>query len=831
MNSDIITQKGERLSFYQLFAEFRYRIVIPIIQREYAQGRTGNRATEVRSQFLNALYDYLEEDIPFRDLDFIYGNLSTDETGICFIPLDGQQRLTTLFLLHRYLYLISNDVHSKQEYLKNVVLEGKSLFTYKTRQSASDFCDALMTNDIDLSELRQDENGKQSLSLTIKNQHWFFRSWVLDPTVCSMLVMLEAIHVKFQGKHDYFARLIDLNNPIITFLFMNLKKYRLTDELYIKMNSRGKQLTSFENFKAQYGKYLETLESEQDFKLSFNGKETSLPLQKYFSHRIDTCWTDMLWSCRDIDGETNYNLFDQKIANFIRTIFTFHYVTTNYDSTNLKALREKELPSFNRYRELGVLTKESTLFLIDAFDILYAHIGNSGKLELLSQKHPFHESKTFENSLRYKFENYAEQICFYAYLKYLIRYGCNGNFADWIRVVYNLSHPNNTITNTQEEFASAIRSIDKMLPIADHIIDYLSSDKNVEISYFSSWQVKEEKIKACLILRNENWRIAILKTEQHGYFTGQIGFILSFAGITEFYKCQANCNWNEDEDKLFFESFSMYAEKSSVVFANSYDKRINNKNYCFERAVLTKGDYLSEASANRWNLLSSSSSRNNIPRDYSWRRLLRLDDSSNQQKQLWVKAVFDDMRFDALYPTESLEKICKDGATEMWRNEFVRQSKLFDYSQQGFITFINDTSIMLLKESQMNHNHVELFTYALWINYIENEERLLSNELYYSSSRRCEDIPCVFFKIRSGKTDYNLQITSEVKDYRLVTFIIDFWKATGRNKRIEDYNLDVIEILKINKFNWDNETCEFRKKMKSHKDIVTLLHLLSIELS
>lgn len=31
--------KGERLSFFKLFAQKNYKLVIPIIQRDYAQGR------------------------------------------------------------------------------------------------------------------------------------------------------------------------------------------------------------------------------------------------------------------------------------------------------------------------------------------------------------------------------------------------------------------------------------------------------------------------------------------------------------------------------------------------------------------------------------------------------------------------------------------------------------------------------------------------------------------------------------------------------------------------------------------------------------------------
>lgn len=93
---------GQRLSFYQFFETKELRIEIPLIQRDYAQGRA--EVLEVRREFLQALHRYLKEGIPFRDLDFVYGRVLPMENGrACFIPLDGQQRLTTLFLLHWYL--------------------------------------------------------------------------------------------------------------------------------------------------------------------------------------------------------------------------------------------------------------------------------------------------------------------------------------------------------------------------------------------------------------------------------------------------------------------------------------------------------------------------------------------------------------------------------------------------------------------------------------------------------------------------------------------------------------------------------------------------------
>ena len=68
------------------------KIVIPSIQRDYAQGRLDPDVTKVRERFLNALYNAVTE-TPIT-LDFVYGDI--DENGI-LTPLDGQQRLTTLF--------------------------------------------------------------------------------------------------------------------------------------------------------------------------------------------------------------------------------------------------------------------------------------------------------------------------------------------------------------------------------------------------------------------------------------------------------------------------------------------------------------------------------------------------------------------------------------------------------------------------------------------------------------------------------------------------------------------------------------------------------------
>lgn len=69
------------------------KIVIPIIQRDYAQGRENPDVNRMRTRFLSSLHDAIDKQHPIT-LDFVYGDV--DGNGI-MTPLDGQQRLTTLF--------------------------------------------------------------------------------------------------------------------------------------------------------------------------------------------------------------------------------------------------------------------------------------------------------------------------------------------------------------------------------------------------------------------------------------------------------------------------------------------------------------------------------------------------------------------------------------------------------------------------------------------------------------------------------------------------------------------------------------------------------------
>ena len=78
------------------------QIVIPKIQRPYAQGRLDGVCTYVRNTLLNEMFANFKTDEVF-DFNFIYGIVRPSNETYVMELLDGQQRMTTLFLVYWYI--------------------------------------------------------------------------------------------------------------------------------------------------------------------------------------------------------------------------------------------------------------------------------------------------------------------------------------------------------------------------------------------------------------------------------------------------------------------------------------------------------------------------------------------------------------------------------------------------------------------------------------------------------------------------------------------------------------------------------------------------------
>lgn len=770
-NPSPLAYSGERLSFFQLFSHKRLKVEIPIIQRDYAQGRDNQSA--VRAAFLDALYLYLKEGRSNRDLDFIYGsiiqrndgagNRDDDETAGRFIPLDGQQRLTTLFLLHWYLGQISGQA----EFLRgNLSVNGRSLFTYETRSSSREFCDALMSNDLDFEHLLMQSSGHKSISATIQDAGWFYLSWASDPTISAMLTMLEAIHHKFDGKAEFFDRLVDEEKPVITFLFLNLHEFKLTDDLYIKMNARGWPLTHFENFKAQLGKKLKAFEKPWPaYNLEF--RDAPVSGYEYFIHKIDTDWADVFWGYRNLAKQDN--TYDDELMNFIALVVANEHLLNGGRGGGLFGSGGTLARlSFVEYEELGCLSQHCITQLITMLDLLHHGGLREGRImPYLDANSYYAEEETFKRVIK-NTSSYPDKLRFFAFYGAVANGLKDTELLSWMRVVFNLTE--NTIINTLDDYSRALKAIHELLEQDQNILDLLKS--NAEIGGFTKDQIIEEKIKAHLITRSTAWSGDIIELEVHPFFRGQIGFILKFSGVIEYYFKHGDTSWGDQESE-FLERFRHYSRSASAVFS-SINKGSDKINYAWERAVLTKGMYFTATTAHRFNLLSTRLSKNNIERDHSWKRLLRTidDDSYWDQKQNFVKSVFDDPDFDSDNVSESLETLCSVAMSafesENWRKILIEEPQLFKVCNQGFIV-LNSGEVLLLHESQRNHLHSELYTKYLELKLARKNYNLSPfGDVKYVPSRATDVQPCLSlsgWRFEGGF--YRLEISYKSDHYQL----------------------------------------------------------------
>lgn len=293
MMSETTTLEGNKYTFWKLLSE--YKIEIPIIQRDYAQGRES--ASAIRKELLESIYKALMEE-NCLDFDFVYGSAeeligeeNTAKHLRKLLPLDGQQRLTTFFLLHWYIAQKEKRMVEAKSVLQN--------FSYTTRVSSREFCNLLVSLDYV-------PEADEKVSDFIKNENGYFSTWDNDPTIRAMLIMLDAIHEKFFECGLLFDKLISNDPALITFNYLPMNNYFLTDDLYIKMNARGKALSNFENLKAKFIQHL---------------RKNNLPIDRFESN-IDGKWINLLWDYRAQD-----NTVDEQFMNlfcfFTEMIFLY----------------------------------------------------------------------------------------------------------------------------------------------------------------------------------------------------------------------------------------------------------------------------------------------------------------------------------------------------------------------------------------------------------------------------------------------------------------------------------------------------------------------------
>lgn len=498
------------------------KIIIPIIQRDYAQGRNGSDIARVRSRFLEALYKSVTEK-PIT-LDFVYGDIDNEGN---MTPLDGQQRLTTLFLLHWYAAKKCNILEEEYGFLKK--------FSYETRYSARYFC-------IDLVDYKPE--FKDAISKEIVNQAWFPLDWKNDPTISSMLVMLDAIDNKFKNVPDLWDK---LKEKCITFYFLPIKDMGLTDELYIKMNSRGKPLTLFEHFKAELEREIRSMDEN---------------MANRIMGKIDREWTDLLWEYRNSgSGSADDNIIDDEFLRYFK--FICDVICYRQDESPL-ARSNDEFDLLQRYFSSKCSEAVKNIEMMESFMDCWCNIpGYNSPTDFLksfmSNKHEkgkiLVESRFNLNIFEDCLHAYSDKtgrirqfplnriVLLYAITTYLqnIDKVKESDFIRRIRIV------NNLIQNSEDEVSDRAdrNRMPAILAETDAIILTGVIDDSIG-NNFNVSQLLEEKKKITFLEIHPEMADTLFELEDHFLLNGQISIVgLENLAYTKRFESLFKCNMDK----------------------------------------------------------------------------------------------------------------------------------------------------------------------------------------------------------------------------------------------------------------------------------------------
>lgn len=560
-------------------AEQISRIVIPKIQRSYAQGRKDE--FYVRNTFLSAIFQHLVENKEM-DLNFIYGAVRKMENSLVFELIDGQQRMTTLFLLHWYIANRELE-HDSQEYKD--ICEKLSLFSYETRVTSSDFCQMLASYRGDISAIYP--------SRALKLSKWYFKSYDKDATVEGMLNMLDAIHEKYEKElenNNDLALFERLN--LLQFQVLSLGEFGLTEELYIKMNSRGLPLSSFDNFKAELTGYLSGIPIGQEY-VALSSSYTGDNVHFYvdFSTNLDANWINIFWSKDDPEFDAKYFKFFHLYLGYKYLLEPFNPSSDMRKDPTVKFFLAEDNYSerymgFNQYKSIFDVHPE----YFKSISKVLSTLALKYKSDILPNVNASWETNRLIEGFFNK-STHSVNLAFFATTEFIEAYRNFDltTYKQWMRVAWNIIV--NTETDNFMTIAGVARNLSKIIRYTASCVGYsfyeaLALYGEEDNSRLVSKSIREEVIKAGRIAEDGEWESLFLSVEKHPFLKGTTSFFYTEDMSKEAFRHRA-----ELINELFTEAgASMMFRAEGHILLRALISRVESWNDIMDKYLTDKAE-------------------------------------------------------------------------------------------------------------------------------------------------------------------------------------------------------------------------------------------------
>lgn len=687
-----------------------YIIYVPEFQRNYLQGDDSNESIKYkRDRLLDDIFDCIKSQSKSIDLGFIYGRVEDSYKGKLFYPYDGQQRLTTLYFLYLLIYFKFN----KYDEIDSI----KKKLSYQTRISTNRFIESFLSWILDSKEKDNiyndfwNKDGKD-LKGFIMSQDWFMMTeWNYDVSIINMLSIIVEIsgRVKYLGDRTGIVNFIDKdeNNPF-QFDFIYVDDISKSDDLYIKINARGKALSPFENLKSDIDKYWK----DED------------------KTKLDAEWTEYVWNQLDVNDKNKEKSFDNSFYNLLSNIFYLQYLVSLKD-INDKILIEIE----NKYKK-GIVDKEwitpklcsTSCPMISSF--LDAMIGSfksikDKQIESVNRK-IFGLGDYQNNNGQNKMEraDLFEVFVYYYSVSSLFTEN-DMEFTDKRNLLNEIETVTNRIIENQRPYLDSPTNLVKALKSVKVLIDnsikshgvykfFLSIDNDTKESIrigLMKEQVEEEILKAKLIDKDSRYVALFNKGYSELKNKGQLGFI--------FYLVTNNKSLSKiGIENVFYESFDKTLKQ--IIFIQNFIIGEFTNYELLLRAILAKakGSFFWER---RNNLLSFPLLNND--RDISLHTFLNCYSSNNPEDVEYKFNLLYGLRevlnlFDPNKDNieEVLKRIIEDYKktdSNVWYKFFVIYDGVFKQCRNGNIYHYSDKYVLLLDKKFRSGQWCEYYTFAL----------------------------------------------------------------------------------------------------------------------
>lgn len=692
-----------------------YIIYVPEFQRNYLQGDDSNESIKYkRDRLLDDIFNCIESQSKSINLGFIYGRVEESYKGkLLFYPYDGQQRLTTLYFLYLLIYFkfkIYDEIDSIKKKL-----------SYQTRISTNRFIESFLSWILDSKEKDNiyndfwNKDGKD-LKGFIMSQDWFMMTeWNYDVSIINMLSIIVEISGRIKenlGDKTGIVNFIDKdeNNPF-QFDFIYVDDISKSDDLYIKINARGKVLSPFENLKSDIDEY-------------WNNEDKT---------KLDAEWTEFVWNQLDENDKNKEKSFDNSFYNLLSNIFYLQYlVGLDKNNINDKILIEIE----NKYKK-GIADKEwitpklccdSPYQMISSF--LDAMIGSfksikDKQIESVNRK-IFGLGDYQNNNGQNKIEraDLFEIFVYYYSVSSLFRKN-DMEFTDKRNLLNEIETVTNRIIENQRPYLDSPTNLVKALKSVKVLIDnsieshgvykfFLSIDNDKKESIrdgLMKEQVEEEVLKAKLIDKDSRYVVLFNKGYSELKNKGQLGFI--------FYLVKKNNSLSKiGIEDVSYESFEKTLNQI-ISIQNFIICEFTNYELLL-RAILAKakGSFFWER---RNNLLSFPLLNND--RDMSLHTFLNCYSSNNPNDVEYKLNLLDGLRevLNSFDPNkDNIEEVLKriienykKTNSNVWYKFFVIYDGVFKQCRNGNIYHYSDKYVLLLDKKFRSGQWCEYYTFAL----------------------------------------------------------------------------------------------------------------------